>query len=119
MKKLNNIIKVVSPDKLPQSIIDRVKTFVFFVGHSRSGHSIVGSLMDSHPHMVISHEYDLFNKLSGKSPLALNKPTIFNALWKSTKQTIINGFRAKSTNYKGYTLFVDGLYQGSMWITLM
>ena len=97
-------------DKLPQSIIDRVKTFVFFLGHARSGHSIVGSLMDSHPHMVIAHEYDVFRKLSGKS--TANKTAIFNALWRNTKETLVKGLRAKSKNYKGYTLFLDGLYQG-------
>ena len=97
-------------NKLPQSVIDRVKTFVFFVGHARSGHSIVGSLMDGHPHMVISHEFDLFTKLSDGS-LVPNKSAIFNGLWRNTRRAL-SGFRAKSTDGKGYTLFVDGLYQG-------
>jgi hypothetical protein len=30
--------------------------FVFFVGYSRSGHSLVGSLLDAHPSVAISHE---------------------------------------------------------------
>ena len=98
------------PDKLPLSIINHVKMFVFFLGHEHSGHSIVGSLMDSHPYMVISHEFDLFNRLSGGS-LAPAKAEIFNALWMNSKETIINdGVRTKSI--KGYTLLVDGLYQG-------
>ena len=91
---------------LPQTVIDRVKTFVFFVGHERSGHSIVGSLMDSHPHMVISYELDLFKKLS-HGLLAPTKSEIFNAIWKNTNESMI---RAESK--KGYTLLVDGLYQG-------
>ena len=111
VKEMNSIVKIESPDELPQSVIGRIKTFVFFVGYGRSGHSIIGSLMDSHPHMVISHEYDLFTKLSDGS-LAANKTAIFNALWNNSRQTIISGLRAKSTKYKGYTLFVDGLYQG-------
>ena len=97
-------------NKLPQSVIDRVKTFVFFVGHPRSGHSIVGSLMDGHPHVVISHEFDLFTRLSDGS-LVPNKSAIFNGLWRNTRRAL-SGFRAKSTDGKGYTLFVDGLYQG-------
>lgn len=111
VKEKNNTSRVSTPDKLPQSIIDHVKTFVFFLGHARSGHSIVGSLMDGHPHMVISHEYDVFGKLSGRS-LAPNKTAIFNALWRNSKETLVKGLRAKSKSYKGYTLFVDGLYQG-------
>ena len=109
-EKKNNTVKIEMPDQLPQSVIDHIKTFVFFVGHARSGHIIVASLMDSHPHMVISHEYDLFTKLSLGS-IAPSNTAIFNALWQNTKQsTLINGSRAKHTNYKGYTLFVDSLY---------
>ena len=70
--------------QVPQSVIDRVKTFIFFVGHPCSGHSIVGSLIDSHPHMVISHEYTLFQKLS-TGALAPTKPEIFNALCKTAQ----------------------------------
>jgi len=36
-----------------------VKAFLLFVGHPRSGHSLVGSLLDAHPAMVVSHELDV------------------------------------------------------------
>ena len=98
--------------ELPVSVINRIKTFVFFLGHGRSGHSIVGSLMDSHPNMVIASEFDVFTKLSDGS-LAPIKSKIFNALWISTKKDIAKGLEAKSTDRKGYNLFVDGLYEGS------
>ena len=67
--------------KLPQYVIDRVKTFVFFLGYPHSGHSIVGSLMDGHPQIVISNELDLFTKLA-KRVIAPNKTAIFDAIWK-------------------------------------
>ncbi len=35
-----------------------VGTFVVFIGHPRSGHSLVGSLLDAHPEIVVSHELD-------------------------------------------------------------
>ena len=88
---------------LPPRVISGVNTFVFFLAYSRSGHSIVASLMDSHPHMVVSHEFDLFTKLVA-GYLAPNKSEIFNPLWKNTRKSIINdGLRAESTNIKGYT----------------
>ena len=65
--------------------------------------------MDSHPHIVISHEVDVFNKLS-EGKLSPTKQGIFNAMWRNTMQTIIHGHRAE--NVKGYNLLVDGLYQG-------
>ena len=95
--------------KLSQFIIDHVKTFIFFVGFAHSGHSIVGSLLDSHPHIVISHELDLLTLLSYQK-ITPTKQAIFNAIWKNTKQTIISGIRSRNT--KGYNLLVDGLYQG-------
>lgn len=33
-----------------------VKTFCLFLGTPRSGHSLVGALIDAHPHAIISHE---------------------------------------------------------------
>ncbi len=33
--------------------------FVLFVGYPRSGHSLVGALLDAHPEMAVSHELDV------------------------------------------------------------
>jgi len=33
-----------------------IKNYVFFIGYPRSGHSLIGSLLDAHPEMVISNE---------------------------------------------------------------
>lgn len=38
------------------SLFDKVETYCMFVGYPRSGHSIVGALLDAHPHAVIAHE---------------------------------------------------------------
>ncbi len=35
-----------------------VRTYCVFIGHARSGHSIVGALLDAHPQIVISDELD-------------------------------------------------------------
>ena len=108
----NCIVKNNMTNELPKCVMDNIKTFVFFVGIGRSGHSIIGSLLDSHPHMVVAHESNLFFRLA-HGQLSLTKPVIFNDLWKNTRDSILdNGLRAKSTNGKGYTLFIDDLYQG-------
>src|SRR5262245_54048072 len=39
--------------------LSSVRTFLLFIGHPRSGHSLVGSLLDAHPSMVVSHELDV------------------------------------------------------------
>ena len=81
--------------ELSQFVIDQIKTFVFFLGFAHSGHSIVGSRMDSHPHIVISHKLNVFALLS-QGMISPTKQDIFNAIWKNTQQTIINGIRAEN-----------------------
>jgi len=43
----------------------KLKTYCMFIGYPRSGHSLVGSLIDAHPNAIISHEADilLYTKL--------------------------------------------------------
>ena len=86
-----------------------MRHFVFFLGHPRSGHSIVASLLDAHPHIVLAHEADIFTKISsGKIPP--RKSAVFNAIWKSTVLSTRSGARASQA--KGYSLLVEGLYEG-------
>src|SRR3954469_5158305 len=39
---------------------DDVEVFCLFMGYTRSGHSLVGTVMDAHPEMVIAHEGKIF-----------------------------------------------------------
>ncbi len=41
-----------------RALFDQVQTYCMFIGYPRSGHSLVGSLLDAHPDMVIAHELD-------------------------------------------------------------
>jgi hypothetical protein len=42
-----------------------VETYCMFIGYPRSGHSLVGSLLDAHPDAVIAHELDALKYLRG------------------------------------------------------
>ena len=96
---------------LSSQVIDHVKTFVFFLGSGRSGHSIVGSLMDAHPHVIISHQYNIFlNWLKfyhAGNPIWTQ--TLFNSLYLKSVSDV-SGIRNMST--KGYSLKVENLWQG-------
>ena len=103
---------------LPQSVINQVKYFVFFVGWAHSGHSIVGSILDSHPHMIVAHEAKIFSQLKENPTRFTNKAAIFNELWrKSYNDSHYNGSLRTSTSVdiqsKGYTLQIAGLHQGT------
>ena len=65
---------------LPQQVITGVEKFVIFVGNIKSGHTMIASLMDAHPNMVISNEYMLFHRFE----LLKNKMKLFNTLYESS-----------------------------------
>ena len=95
---------------LPLSEVDGIKTFVFFIGIGRSGHSIVASILDSHPHMVVSNELNLFKLLNTTPCAAEDKSFLFNQIWNKSYTQANTNLKDSS---KGYTLAIDGLYQGS------
>ncbi len=100
---------------LPQDVLSSVSQFILFIGYPRSGHSIVGSLLDAHPHMVISHEISVLQWLSKinttATPLVEVRDKLFNMIYKNSYKNVFkNGTRSK--NRKGYNLTVDNGWQG-------
>ena len=94
-------------------VIVSIKKFVFFVGYARSGHSIVGSLMDAHPHVVIAHEFFLFKKFDELEQVPNDtcwRDNLFQALY---KKNIKSTGGVRSSSAKGYTLKVEGLWEGT------
>ena len=94
-----------------QDVIDGVEKFVFFVGYSRSGHSIIGSMMDAHPDMVIAHEFMLFKKWQNQ-PMLKSKENLFNALYRDSLLDATEGMRTVEKDMKGYTLQMEQSWQG-------
>ena len=39
-----------------EDIFKSVERYCMFIGYTRSGHSLVGSLLDAHPNIIIGHE---------------------------------------------------------------
>ena len=102
---------------LPRSVIDGVKYFVYFVGRAHSGHSIVGSILDGHPHMIVAHEAKLFLKMQDNPARFTSKAVVFNELWENSYDSSHSGGLRSSSSRdiknKGYTLQVKGLHQGT------
>ena len=91
--------------------ISAVEKFVFFVGYGRSGHSIVGSLLDAHPNVIIAHEYNLFRRWKGN--MYQNRSFLYNELYRNSYNNAEKGWRNSMKNQKGYTLAVKESWQGS------
>jgi len=89
---------------------DSVKVFVLFIGHTHSSHSIVASVLDSHPHMIVSHESGIVPALI-KTPSAVTKSDVYNRIWTSSCVSAKGGGKRASSG-KGYNLVVDEEWQG-------
>jgi len=80
-----------------------IETFVFFIGYPRSGHTLIGSLMDAHPEMVIAHELRALNYfVNGDS-----NDQIFTKILKNSENFTKNGRK-----WMGYDYKVPGQWQG-------
>ena len=97
---------------LSQTAIDSVQKFVFFIGYARSGHSIIGSVLDAHPNVVIAHEYSLFHQWLQVPKLHQNKTWLYNVLYNNSQYHSNQGLRTNNAVQKGYTLRIQDLWQG-------
>ena len=108
-------IMVFSPKRtyspLGEKEVSMIEKFVFFVGYSRSGHSIVASLLDAHPNIIIAHEYNLFRKWKGS--LYRNRSFLYNELYQNSYTNAEKGWRSSAKNQKGYTLAMEDSWQGA------
>ena len=48
--------------------------FLLFVGYSRSGHTLVGSLLDGHPNAIIGNEYGALARWEGRIAAVVLEP---------------------------------------------
>ena len=90
---------------------------MFFAGYPRSGHSMIGSVMDAHPNMAIAHEYFIFGKcvsmLRNSKNIFDDKLKLFNALSVNSFFTSKCGWRSDSSTGKGYNFNFDSQWQGT------
>lgn len=114
----NSIIELVEKVQyfpLSHEVISRVKKFVLFIGYFRSGHSIVGSLLDAHPNVVVAHELNVIRWLSQLDQQNLEvkevKAELFNELYANSFNNVFTGGK-RSENDKGYNLTIKSSWQG-------
>lgn len=84
---------------------DGVEAFCMFIGYARSGHSLLGSLLDAHPHAVIAHELDALRYFR----LGFRRQQVYSLIVENARRFAEEGCRAK-VDY-GYA--VADQWQGS------
>ncbi len=86
-----------------RDVFGQVKSFVLFIGYPRSGHSLVGSLLDAHPDAIMAHEANALKALR----YGFSRNQIFCYLLKDSMR-----FTEKGRVSTGYSYLVPGQWQG-------
>jgi len=71
--------------KYPNKIFKDVKYFIFFIGHDRSGHSLVSAILDAQPNIVISNEV---NALFLLNRYRFNKNKIYKLILENSRRIV-------------------------------
>lgn len=80
-----------------------VEKFVQFIGFPRSGHSLIGSIIDAHPEAVISHELDTMGLIRQGFPEQL----LYSLILKNSAEFTRNG-----RYWNGFSYVVPGQSNG-------
>jgi hypothetical protein len=80
-----------------------LRAFCLFAGYGRSGHSLVGSLLDAHPDVVVAHEANALRLVAE----GMGREELFSALIENSRRSFERG-RKQS----GYSYVVEGQWQG-------
>jgi hypothetical protein len=86
-----------------QALFGRVQTYCMFLGYPRSGHSLVGSLLDAHPHAIIAHELHALRYIRYR----FSRDQLFWLLLENSRQ-----FTRSGRVWTGYSYRVPGQWQG-------
>lgn len=83
---------------------ETVRTFCLFLGYPRSGHSMVGSLLNAHPDAVVSHELDVLRYVD----LRFRREQLYHLILEKDRAFARSGRRVK----RGFDYNVPGEWQG-------
>ena len=88
---------------LKRRLFKEVEYYCMFFGYPGSGHSLVGSLMDAHPKMVISHELDALDYMRR----GYRQNQIFSLILQRSAE-----FTQEGREWTGHSYKVEGQWQG-------
>ena len=86
-----------------RGIFRGVHTYCMFLGYPRSGHSLVGSLLDAHPHAIIAHELHALRYIRYQ----FSRDQLFWLLLENSRE-----FTRHGRVWTGYSYRVPGQWQG-------
>jgi hypothetical protein len=80
-----------------------LRTFCLFVGYGRSGHSVVGGLLDAHPNAAVSHELNAVKRFFEGVP----RDDLFDEIFARANEQARTGRVASRAGGGAYALNLD------------
>lgn len=87
-----------------EDILQQVEIYAMFLGYPRSGHTLIASLLNAHPDMVIAHELNALRYVQWR----FSRDRIFALLLRRDRD-----FARIGRHWSGYDYSVPGLWQGT------
>ncbi len=84
-------------------MFDNVRTYCMFIGYPRSGHTLISSLLDAHPNVIITNEIDKLEYIEK----GFEKEKIFPLLLANSQS-----FASTGREWTGYSYQVPNQWQG-------
>jgi len=79
-------------------MFDNIEKYCMFLGYGKSGHTLIGCLLDAHPNVIIATELDALKEIS----LGISREALFNKLLSNSKQFVKKGnYMWTGYSYKG------------------
>ena len=108
LRDLRDSSKGVVPAVREHKEFRSIDTYCGFLGHGRSGHSLIGALVNAHPNAVISHELNAFRFINRHVP----RHILYGLIVERDRW-----FSANGAKWWDYSYEVPGQWQGR-WTTL-
>ena len=99
--------------KLSADTQSKIETLVLFIGYPRSGTTLIGSLLDAHPHVVVANELDIFERWTEWTNEERTRENLFNKLYdNSYKQAVLKTGYRSTAKKSGRSYAVPNQWQG-------
>lgn len=86
---------------------EEVSTFCVFIGHVKSGGTLLGSLIDAHPNALLADEIDALRYVAA----GFRRDQVFHLLTKGSRREAMKG-RVTARRLDSYAFAVPGQWQG-------
>lgn len=86
---------------LDAGIYDKLKTFLLFIGYNRSRHTLLASLLDAHPNVIIANDFNILKEWIENPLLTLrSKYYIYELLLAKSRYDVMFGVRSRPVDNK-------------------